>query len=456
MFAKKHGNFDLTNLIYKQKKIIMIYLKNFEGFNFERLLESEDLVKNIEEIEKRASQANIDLQDEDTQKALCADLIDQFNKGNISPEYKNMDFEKISNRISSQKESLKFYDFISEAEEAENLEGELEKFKSEFRALPDFDLVNEIENFGKDGTLLKKLRPTGIVDEKILKMEKEIEEYLSKDKGKITSFFDKIGSFTKKFFMGILNAIGKIAGWIKKLLMSCVFWFCRKVLGLSHTSTAFYGPLFTGFAVASVIGIILSPILAAGVAVFTGGAIISAITGAISGAFSMNIIVKVVLNIMYMIYYFAGMRDIAKYTSFMEFIDGLEKKLGKKIKMSYDTRQFFINLDWDHNTKIRTFSGAASKVARKTVDQIEEKKKRIKYLHTMLDKYLELGLDKISEDFPIFAKMIKGVEPTEQDRKKFKDYVDNYLSGIDDLKTKYGDKGYGLGVQAIHKSLKSN
>lgn len=431
----------------------MIYLKNFEGFNFERLLESEDLIKNIEDIEKKASQANIDLEDEQTQKALCADLIDQFNKGTIATEYKNMDFEKISDRISAQKENLKSYYSIFESDESENLEDELEKFQIEFAKLPDFNLKNEFFNFGKEGTLLKKLRPADLADEKILKMEKEIEEYLEKDKSGVVGFFDKIGNFTKKFFLGILGALGKIAYWIRRLLMSCVFWFCRKILGLSHANTAFYGPLFTGFAVASVIGVVLAPIWAAGIAVFTGGAIISAITGAISGAMNMNIIVKVVLNIVYMLYWFMGMKDSANYTSFMEFIDGIEKKAGKKIKMDYDTRQFFINLDWEHNTKLKTVSKMASKFSKQKSHQIDTKKKKIAHFHAGLSKYLEGNLEDILKDFPIFAKMTQGLNPTEEDRKKFKEYVDHYLSGIEDFKSKYGESGYKQGVQSIHKLM---
>jgi hypothetical protein len=364
-----------------------------------------------------------------------------------------MDFDKISDRIATQKESFIFYDLLKESEETKNLEDDLNKCIQELEKLPDFSYANEIENFGKDGTLLKKLRPSNLDDEKILKMETEIQEMFSKEKGKIGGFFSKLGNWTKKFFMTILKGIGKLAYWIKRLLMSCVFWFCRKVFRLSHANTSFYGPAFMGFVVASIIGIILAPIFATGVALFTGGAIISAITGAISGALNANIYVKVTLYIGYMIWWFINMKDSKDYTSFMEFIDGIEKLSGKKIKMDYDTRQFFINLDWEHNTKMNTPSKLGSKVSKQNAEQIQTTKIRISRLHMILAKYLKVGLQNITNDFPIFAKMVKGAQVKKEDREMFAEWVKDYVSGLKDFRTKYGDNAYKMAVQQIHKTV---
>jgi len=102
---------------------------------------------------------------------------------------------------------------------------------------------------------------------------------------------------------------------------------------------------------------------------------------------------------------------------------------------------------------MNTPSKLGSKVSKQNAEQIQTTKKRISYLHMTLAKYLKIGLQDITNDFPIFAKMVKGDQVKKEDREMFAEWVKNYVSGLEDFRTKYGDNAYKMAVQQIHKTV---
>jgi hypothetical protein len=357
---------------------------------------------------------------------------------------------QIAKRVQAQaqsqniKENLRNLEIILES--SDNTEDELVKFQDKLLEIPNFDPDTEVLNFGKKGTLLKKLRPSNIEDPEILRMEKELEEVLSdpKKKSKSYNFLKKVGPVTK-FFTKVLSALGKITGSIRKLIFGCVNWICRNVFRMSNVKTIQWGGMFAGCVMITVMAIILAPLVAVAGAVLTGGAVISAVTTAVSTASSIGSIGKIISYITWLIFWYSTTEDTKRYITFAKFLDGIEEKSGKKLKLSYETRKLFTDLDRSHNLKMQAAPMGKDK------EKIQAEKKRYYMFHQILRIYLDKhSTEKIGNDFPIFGKIIKGEKVTEKDEKDFKNWVEDYITGIDKIKSEYDEDVYKMALKSIH------
>ena len=125
----------------------------------------------------------------------------------------------------------------------------------------------------------------------------------------------------------------------------------------------------------------------------------------------------------------------------------LKRKLEKKIKISYETRDFLTKMDREHNIKMKS-----TKIdTKKSKEENEAIRERYFMFHKVLEVYLKKQtVEKIAETFPIFGKILNGKEPSDADRKQFKQWSDDYIAGIDKIRAKYDDNVYKMALKSIH------
>jgi hypothetical protein len=441
----------------------MRYIKNSKNFEKTLLFESDNLAQKIDKIENEFKKAGVNLKDLETQEVICADLAEMFAKNEIEPEYKKLDMEKISDRVQAQMkaqtqvqkdpkkidERFRNIEFINES--SQFTEDALLDFWDDMKKLPDLNLYNEVYNFGKKDTILQKLRPSEVKDEEILRMEKELLEALGdlEKKKRTTNFLGKIGTKILNFFGKIIGFLAKISGYIKKLVFSCVNWICRNVFGMSHQGTSKYGGMFAGCVMMTAMAIIFAPIIAAGIAVVSGGAVISAVTAAVSAAASIGSTTKIIGYILYLSWWYLTTADSKYWMGFLEFLDELEKKAKRKLKISSETREFLTKMDKEHNIKMRSTKIDIKK------NKEENEKVRVRYFefHEILKIYIKKHtVEEIGETFSIFGKILDDKEPSNEDKNQFRQWRDDYISGLDKLRAKYDDDTYALALKTIHGS----
>jgi len=405
----------------------MKYLKQFNEFGIFESVSNE--VEEIKQIQADAEHSNLDLEDEETQKLICNNIIQQLSANKIDI---NIDFDKIARHVSTaqnfQKESKIFEKNEQDSSKVKDIDlltnvvKELEEKKVDFD-----DLIDKVSNDQIDIDSNKE------IPEDVKSIVKGI------DKGiwpKLKSWFKSIrSSFIFKGLLKVLGFIGKCFSWVYSALNALISFVLRKLFGLSNVST--YNLRWYIFAPISIvlITVLFWPIII-GAAQLSIGVIIS---GIIAGASKITLswslwkafYVIVVVGLTKFVTDDTGLGDkFAKPTLFLEFLDGLEKIKGKRFVLSPTVRAFLENLQVKQ--KMKTFTAVSKKDIYVKLLEVnkQETKRYSRFFETILDKLEKnknLTLAEASglpEGIPIYNQLLTGEKVTKKEMDDFNTWIE--------------------------------
>lgn len=405
----------------------MKYLKEFYEFGIFESLSNE--IENIKQVQAEAESSNLDLEDEETQKLICNNIVQQLSSG-ISDI--DIDFDKIAKKVST----------------AQNFRNEskiFEKNKQDSSKSEDIELltkfVEELQEKKVDFTQIVDKISNDQVD---IESNKEIPEEAKSaakgiDKGiwtKLKGWFKTIGSsFIFQGLLKIIKFIAKCFGWVYSALNALISFVLRKFFRLSNVST--YN--LRWYIVAPISIVILTvlfwPIII-GAAQLSVTAIIS---GIIAGATKLTttwalwkaFYVVVVVSVAKFVTDDTGLGDkFKKPTLFLEFLDGLEKIKGKRFALSSKVRSFLESLQVKQ--KMKTFTSISKKELHVKLLEVQKQETRrySRFFETILDKLEKnknLTLAEASgfpEGIPIYNQLLNDEKVTQKELDDFNSWIE--------------------------------
>jgi hypothetical protein len=381
----------------------------------------------VEEVKKQADQINLDIDSEETQKAIFSDLIEQFDKNmnnkNFKPELNLARIASLASNPAKSNNSRPTSSPISSPRKLQESVGTHSLLHSVISRC--IDLCKKFEN-----------------------IEYVENNYTSADSTESKKSIDSAIQFLKKGGLNLVKGVVKIleyllkaSAWILNLFDRAIVWILRNIFGLSHSSTSYYSRTIV-FAVIF-LGIIFF-------LVGTAGFILSSIS--ISSMISLLFFnswekgsgnfyrgfCEIVKNMF-------KFRKISKKASkqvitIIEFIDRMDKI--KKIKLPFEVRRFLEEKDRELNML---------------------KPEKDYYENEYLSSHFEdlLNSENISEEFktiPLLGKLFNGDKLNlKEDKKEFEEWINHIVSTTEinvsyqNLQSSYTDEMRELQAILSHK-----
>jgi hypothetical protein len=354
--------------------------------------------KFIEDVKEQSDKINLDINSEETQKAIFKDLIDQFNK---NMNNKNFKPELNLSRIAS---------LAADPAKNRSMESNPASISSP-RKLQ--------ENVGTHSPFHSMISRCLDLCKRFEKIDNIEDNFTSADSPESKKNINSAIKFLKKGGLNLIKAVVKIleyllkaSAWILNLFDRAIVWILRNIFGLSHNSTSYYSRTIV-FAV-----IFLGMIF---FLVGTAGYILSLVSiGSMIGLLFFDSWEKgsgdfykgfceIVKNMF-------TLRSVSKKTSkqvttIMEFIDEMEKI--KKIKLPFEIRRFLEQKDRELN-----------------ILKPEKEYYENEYLSSHFGDILNSeNVDEKLKEIPLLGKLFSGDKLNlKEDKKEFEDWIDNIVN----------------------------